>query len=333
MDSRSYPRIFDLYSSCNFAFFVYWLLRSLKDSIVIALNGRQAIPKMKMTSLVVVFVFVTIYNKLIDILPKHQLFYVIGSFYFLVFSVIGYLLTHETIGLPNKHISEGRLLGWVSYCSIESFGSIGIALFWSYVNSSMSLKGAKSSFGLIIAISQVGAVIGPTVVSQAKYIGVPLCYTIGACHLVAVAFLVFLFTLRFGVHEDDIKKFNNSSSKKKKAGMMEGLFLLAKYGYVRGIFVISCVYYVQETVLDYTLKSLADEKFKEEFPDNPDMATSHLASFLGLFGQRANAITFILSLLGTSMIINKAGMRIAILVFPTFTVAGMIWVYFQTELG
>merc|ERR1719498_773130 len=336
MDSRSYPRIFDLYSSCNFAFFVYWLLRSLKDSIVIALNGRQAIPKMKMTSLVVVFVFVTIYNKLIDILPKHQLFYVIGSFYFLVFSVIGYLLTHETIGLPNKHISEARLLGWISYCSIESFGSIGIALFWSYVNSSMSLKGAKSSFGLIIAISQIGAVLGPTIVSQAKYLGVPLCYTLGACHLAVVVFLVFIFTLKFGVHKDDLKKAqdkkNGIVNKKKKAGMMEGLFLFAKYGYIRGIFVISCVYYVQETVLDYALKSLADEKFKAEFPDDPNMATSHLASFLGEFGQRANAITFVMSLLGTSMIINKAGMRIAVLVFPTITVAGMVWVYFCRDL-
>lgn len=308
----------------------YWLLRSLKDSIVIAINGREAIPKMKMTSLIVVFVLVTLYNKLYDMFPKHQLFYIICGFYFIVFSVIGYLLTDEEIGLPNKEVSQSRLLGWVSYCSIESFGSIVISLFWGFANSSMSLKGAKSCYGLIIAISQIGAVMGPTVVSQAKHLGVPLCYTIGACHMVTVIFLIFLFTLKFGMHKDDIKA--KDAPPKKKAGALEGILIFIKYGYIRGLFCISCLYYVQETVLDYTLKSLADEKFKAEFPDDPKAATAHLASFMGAFGQRANAITFVLSLLGTSMIINRLGVRLSVLVFPTFTIAGMVWVYFKPEL-
>jgi len=314
----------------------YWLLRSLKDSIVIAINGRQAIPKMKITSLFVVFGLVAIYNKLIDMLPKHKLFYVICTFYFFIFATIGYLLTHETIGLPNKDVSESRIIGWVSYCSIESFGSISIALFWSYVNSSMSLKGAKSSFGLIIAISQIGAVMGPTIVSQAKHIGVPLCYTIGACHMLAVNFMVFMYVQEYGVHKEDAAKAAGGDAKKgpakKKPGMMEGLYIFAKYGYIRGIFVISCVYYVQETVLDFTLKSLADEKFKAMYPDDPAMATGELASFLGTFGQRANGITFIASLLGTSYVIQKFGIRISVLLFPTFTVLGMVWVYMQREL-
>lgn len=52
--------------------------------------------------------------------------------------------------------------GWVSYCAIESFGSICVALFWAFVNSSVNVETAKSAFGLIIAGGNLGSIIGPT---------------------------------------------------------------------------------------------------------------------------------------------------------------------------
>ncbi|CAM9435695.1 unnamed protein product, partial [Sphacelaria rigidula] len=107
----------------------YWLLRSLKDAIVIATMGTKYIPKCKIMSLVVVFVLVFVYNKLVDMFPKHQLFYIIGGFYFLVFSSIACLLADPNIGIRNEHQSPHRLIGWFSYCAIESFGCICVSFF------------------------------------------------------------------------------------------------------------------------------------------------------------------------------------------------------------
>ena len=65
---------------------------------------------------------VGIYNKLYDMYSAHQLFYIIGVFYACVFSVMGLLLRTE---MENTTPDPSRPLGWVSYCAIESFGSIG----------------------------------------------------------------------------------------------------------------------------------------------------------------------------------------------------------------
>lgn len=52
--------------------------------------------------------------------------------------------------------------GWISYCAIESFGSICVSLFWAFVNSSMNVETAKSAYGLIIAGANLGSIMGPT---------------------------------------------------------------------------------------------------------------------------------------------------------------------------
>lgn len=51
----------------------------------------------------------------------------------------------------------------MSYCAIESFGSIGVSLFWAFVNSSVNVETAKSAFGLIIAGANLGSILGPTI--------------------------------------------------------------------------------------------------------------------------------------------------------------------------
>lgn len=166
----------------------YWLLRSLKDPVIsticavpgrrIALDatagGVQYIPKAKMLSVVVVTVLVFIYNKLIDMFPKHQLFYIVGGFYAALFTSIALLLamcgrafpqflarrshlrrpSTTSTSIYNTDPSPYRLLGWVSYCSIESFGSIGVSLFWAFTNSTYNLEGAKKSYGLMVACAQ-----------------------------------------------------------------------------------------------------------------------------------------------------------------------------------
>ncbi len=65
------------------------------------------------------------------------------------------MLADPDIGLSNTNASPTRLIGWISYCAIESFGSICVSLFWAFVNSIMHFDGAKSSYGLIVAGAQV----------------------------------------------------------------------------------------------------------------------------------------------------------------------------------
>jgi AAA family ATP:ADP antiporter len=148
-------RLFWLAATLFFIIGGYWLLRSIKDPVIAAINGVEAIPKAKMASVVVVTVGVGIYNELYDRFEPHQLFYIIGGFYATLFGTIGLALMHPVYGVYNTNASPDRWLGWISYCAIESFGSIGVTNFWAFANSVYDLERAKKSYGLLIACAQV----------------------------------------------------------------------------------------------------------------------------------------------------------------------------------
>ncbi|MGK3746706.1 MAG: AAA family ATP:ADP antiporter [Bacillariaceae sp.] len=341
----------------------YWLLRSLKDSVLMALCGVQAIPKAKMLSVFVVLGVVSVYNHLLDSdLAKHQLFYIFGTFYFVLFIIIALMLMNPTIGLANKYQDEGRVLGWVSYCAIESFGSVMVSLFWSFANSNITLETAKSSYGVMVAFAQLGSIIGPAIVTRyAATWGIAQCYMLGAMNMLLLQGTMYFYIRTYGSNEARERKEEISKNiadggtgeikpqkKKERAGILEGLVLFWKYNYVKGIFAISCLFMVEVTIVDFTLKVLAKEYFSEEYPcemTNPDCynadtqvfglteeASNAIASFMGLFGVATNSLSFIFSLLGTSAIIRKLGLRLTLLLFPSLCLIVIIIVRYRPTL-
>jgi len=338
----------------------YWLLRSLKDTVLMALCGYQAIPKAKMLSVFVVLGVVSIYNHLLDSdMAKHQLFYVFGTFYFFLFTSIAFMLMNPTIGLANKYADESRILGWVSYCAIESFGSVMVSLFWSFANSNITLETAKSSYGIMVALAQLGSILGPAIVTRyAEEWGIATCYLLGAMNMLLLQGTMYLFVRTYGTNELREKAAvakeeaeapaGPPKKKKERAGILEGLMLFWKYNYVKGIFAISCLFMVEVTIVDFTLKVLAKEYFSEEYPceiTNPDCynaeteefglteeATNAIASFMGLFGVATNSLSFVFSLLGTSAIIRKLGLRLTLLLFPSLCLIVIIVVRYRPTL-
>lgn len=243
-------RTMTLASTLFFMIGGYWLLRSLKDPILTALCGVEAIPRAKMLSVFVVLAVVSIYNRMLDSdLPRHQLFYIFGSFYFLLFTTISMLLRHPTIGLANEQPDQSRILGWISYCSIESFGSVMVSLFWSFANSNFTLETAKASYGVMVATAQVGSILGPTVVNQfAAKIGVARCYLVGALCMLMLQCTMYMYVAKYGAQERNATNTNDdppAAKKKEKAGVLEGLRLFWDHNYVKGIFAISCLFMVE----------------------------------------------------------------------------------------
>ena len=333
----------------------YWLLRSLKDSVLMALCGYKAIPKAKMMSVFVVLGVVSVYNHLLDSdIPKHQLFYVFGTFYFCLFFVIAMLLMNDTIGLANKYQSESRILGWISYCAIESFGSVMVSLFWSFANSNISLETAKASYGVMVATAQLGSILGPSVVNLfAERWGLAKCYLLGCFSMLLLQGTMYMYIKIYGTAEQRAKENEDPDApppkKKERAGILEGLYLFWEHNYVKGIFAISCLFMVEVTIVDFTLKVLAQEYFSEEFPceiTNPDCynketgefglteeATNAIASFMGLFGVATNSLSFVFSLLGTSAVIRYLGLRLTLLLFPSLCLTVIIFVRFFPTLN
>ena len=141
---------------------------------------------------------------------------------------------------------------------------------------------------------------------------------------------------------------SDAPKKKESAGILEGVFLFIKHHYVKGIFAISCLFMVEVTIVDYTMKVLAQNHFAQEHPCEIGMscydpeegnhgmseaATAAVTRFLGLFGQATNGLSFVMSLLGTSAVIRILGLRLTLLLFPSICLCVIIMVRLNPTLN
>jgi len=336
-------RVLWLSSTLFFIVGGYWLLRSLKDPIMSAIDGVEYIPQAKIASLFVVFGLVIVYNKLLDIFPKHQLFYMMGISYGVLFAIMGLLLLHPTIGLKNTVADPYRPLGWISYVTIESFGSMVVQCYWALVNSSVDVNFAKKNFGYIVAGAQIGSILGPTLATQADWLGIATLYLLGSVIMFLMVSAMFLYVRQFGMPQDEKEEEEEKHSRdggrekkrkeaKSEEGVMEGFNLFYEHDYVKGIFAVSSLYMVQVTVIDYMMKVLAKERYAAMYPADPQQAMRAFAAFMGFFGQTTNSISFLFSLFGTGMVIKRCGLTNTLIAFPVLMLVCTVLVWLHPDI-
>merc|ERR1711871_676179 len=97
-------------------------------------------------------------------------------------------------------------MGWVSYCTIESFGSMVVQAYWALVNASVDVHFAKRNFGYIIAGAQIGSILGPTIATQADTLGVPTLYLGGAFCMFCIVGVMYLYIGKYGIPDEEDAK-------------------------------------------------------------------------------------------------------------------------------
>ena len=303
----------------------YWLLRLLKNTIFLKVafpealgwvphQGRLLQPVAKFWSPFVVLVAVLLYSKLVDIFKKHQLFYVICSFYAVIFAAIaGVLLYKDWYGLTCIGCGPLALTGWLSYFAIESFGSLVPALFWSFTNSISDSNSAKHGFPFIVAMAQIGAVIGSATLFFSDSIGALWPILLAASLLVAAVIPMIRYFMATIPAQELVGYKAAAETEKRKEGFFEGFIsgftLLVSRPYLLGILVCSTFYEAISQIVEYQMQSLAAM--------SPAYAGElAFAKFQASYGVASNAISFLIALLGTSYIIKRYGLRLSLLVYP-----------------
>lgn len=289
--------------SFTFLFIIgtYWLMRPLKDGLFFKIVGKLYQPSAKIASLLFIIPLILFYSKLVDLVQKQKLFYIICTIYALLFIGIAFFIAHPTIGLANTVTSPYRIFGWIIYLGIESFGSIMVPLFWSFVISSTDTTSAKKGYPVIIAGAQIGAIAGPFIATHAEHIGMSLLATVVTCGILLVPFLIKYFISIYPSAGE------TSVSKEKKTGMIEGLKLLFSKPYLLGILGVATLYEVIGTILDYQMKFAADEVYH---------TSEGLTKFLGYFGVASNTLALVFALVGTSFFIRRFGLTFCLVMFP-----------------
>ncbi len=303
----------------------YWLMRLLKDLVLYKLafpvslgwaedTGRLWIPLVKTLSPIFVLLLVLVYGLLVDILEKHKLMYVVATFYMIVFSYMTIILflkhTYGDIFLGKTLLAASGILG---YLFTESFGSLMVALFWSFTISSSTTDQAKRAFPFIVAAGQFGAIGGSSLMLIKTSIIWPFYATVVICLAFFIAIIQYLVkTIPAQDLQSDI-----AHEHKKEHHAWSGFTLLFSQPYLIGVLIVSTFYEIAGTILEYQMNSQASFIFDHV----------HFKWFKGLYGVSINTLAFLIALLGTSYIIKRLGTRICLLIYPILFAILLIGLY------
>mmetsp|Transcript_8238 Transcript_8238/g.12414 ORF Transcript_8238/g.12414 Transcript_8238/m.12414 type:complete len:669 (-) Transcript_8238:118-2124(-) len=238
-----------------------------------------------------------------------SLFRFVGAAYILIFGGLSFLISlHPEFndGAPDNLSDESKrnsawyALGYLQYIMIESYGSIAVATFWSFANSTLTLKAAKTFYGFIIAIAQVGAIGGSTIATLPN-VSIPSLFAsacvgiliqIGVMHVYSKYFpyamsedddIIFFDDDSVQDHEAELNRKAAKARRNKEKALsnseaikvieessdrpssmkvfFSGVFLIMKYNYLLLILGVSCLYEVSLTCLDYEMKLIGLDRF------------------------------------------------------------------------
>ena len=173
----------------------FWLLDSLKDPVLTTIVGIEYQPMAKLGSVVVTLLTTFVYEYVTMKLKKLELFHLVSSVFGFIFLILSALLSDPLYGLKIEEKGPQNIVGWLSYFMIEAYGSLMVALFWSYTNSIMNLEEAKGAYGLIISLAQIGAILGSTMATQATQIGIPLLFLMGSMTIFSISLLMKVYVI------------------------------------------------------------------------------------------------------------------------------------------
>jgi len=156
-EQQRYERIKLFFLSLAFIFLIggHTLIKELKDSLFVAIVGKDYIPIAKQLTFLIMVPLVFIYAKLVDRLRRYQLIYVCTTFFGILGIIFAYLLGHPEIGIENTDQSPYRIFGWFLYFAFEANSPFIVSVFWAFANSITSPEGAKRDYALMISGSKI----------------------------------------------------------------------------------------------------------------------------------------------------------------------------------
>jgi hypothetical protein len=281
------------------------------------------------------------------------MFFQIGVPYVIVFLVIAYLIwkfeqseqvemDFETI-LPSQGFDAWYVLGYAMYATIESFGSLAVATFWSYTNSTLSLQDAERYYGTIVATAQWGAIGGSTLVANGRW-EAPYLLVVVALFITLQLVVMQLYGRRFeptsvlaieataalaaggagasimGDTQSVMTWQDNNATVTKP--FWSGLYLIFQHRYVMLVLAVSCLYEICMTLLDYQMKLLGLAKFEQDVTEEMSFL-----EFMGRYGQVVNFTSLVFSSIVFPWLIRQFGLRKTLMLFPTMLLLVAFLVY------
>lgn len=297
---------------------VYWTLRPLKDAVFIQLVGSLQLPFAKTISVLALLPLVMFYTKLLEKTSREKMLLILPTFYgisILMFSMLMVFAqgtTEEIAQRTSLALAGTKLLGYVWYLFVESFGSLIVALFWAFAADTTEPIHAKRGFPLVVAIGQLGGIIMPYSVGGLPH-RLGLSSDALSIFCLAVLTLLIIPMIRYFLRVTPMSLLASFHGKNAAAvestqepGFLEGLKLMLKNRYLLGIFAANFIYEVVVTIFDFNFKISASAHY----------TGVALSNYLSIYGSSVNIVSLLCLLLGISNVTRFLGVGTALAAMP-----------------
>ncbi|MFH0898313.1 MAG: Npt1/Npt2 family nucleotide transporter [bacterium] len=294
----------------------YWPLKTLKDSIFANIVGPQHLPTAKLLSLLLFFPLVMLYSKLIDLFSKENMIYSLILFYGVIGLCFVFFFYHPTIGLQNTQCGSHRLIGWLFFLYVESYISLMVSLYWSFINDVTTPESAKSGYGLIIFGTQLGGFLFTLLGNRLSADTTAYAQTAPLIALISILsfFLIAIttFILQHVVNSEHLQSYEEKHNLQNDeiapaVGFLDGLKVLVTHPYVAGIFGLIFFHEFTSTIMSYQMIKIAKATYVDAGIFN---------KFMFDYALSVQGIACLFGLLGTSFFQRKFGIKFCIVAYP-----------------
>jgi len=298
---------------------VYWTLRPLKDAIFINLVDKYQLPWAKTVSVLALLPLVMFYTKLLEKTSREKMLMILPTFYGL--AVLGFSAAIYFAQAAPEEIAQRSTLPWVGtkvlgylwYLFVESFGSLVVALFWAFATDTTQPDHAKRGFPLVVAIGQIGGIFSPYFIGGLPH-RLGLKTDMLSMFLLGFLILAIIPMVRYflritpshllqsfeGKNEEEVES-------EQEPGFLEGFNLMISNRYLLGIFAANFIYEVVVTIFDYNFKVAATEAYG---------VGPALSQYLSTYGSSVNIVSLTCLLLGISNVTRYLGVGVALAAMP-----------------
>jgi len=321
----------------------YAAAKELKDTVFMAIVGRDYIPLARTLALFAMIPPIYLYAKIVDRLRPYHVLTACSLFFGLIGLIFAYYIGDPGIGITNTDTGPNRLFGWLLYFFVEGYTPFLVSVFWAVANSVNNPMAARENYGLIVSGSKVGGLLSSGLAwwlfSWASSLADPSAYDVFTHQAVfAISSLIILLVpvcIHLLVKHVPKKQLHGYEAayqvekQRRKAGeartgFFAGLKVFLKYPYVLGIFGMVFFFEVITTVVSFLRLGEAGAN-----ATSVSRVTSYLFKTIFIM----HVVTLLISVLGTRPLFKLLGERVCLLLIPTASAVVLVYFMFNMTPG
>ncbi len=307
---------------------IFWILKPIKKSYLVSLysdgrfldlfgmqlDGSEAELIAKVGNMVVAAVATIVFTLVSRKLHRHRLTYVFAAFSAIMLAYFAVALDHEN-----------SFVVWAFYLFGDLFNTLMVATFFAFLNDSVAPEDSKRLYGPIVLGGLTGGMAGSV---GAKALDQP--ETVWMVVAIVLTGVIAIFATIAGRWvernaEPAVTAKAEPAKAEIKVSAFDGFRLVAKSRYLLAIVVMVALYEIISTILDYQFTATVVHYITLDNAETvkalgEDAAKKHMK---GAIGEQfatvyaiTNTIAFFIQIFLTSVIMKRAGIRVALLVMP-----------------